>query len=101
MYVAMENGDIYFLEVDAHSHQLVQTATKASYFDCSIGTAFAVLDYGLKKNDMIVAGGEMSSGGIYLVGKFDLGEGLITNRFSAANSPVPGRQPCDTRGIGV
>ncbi|KAI5781468.1 mono-functional DNA-alkylating methyl methanesulfonate N-term-domain-containing protein [Geopyxis carbonaria] len=67
MYLALENGQIYFLEVDSQAHMLVQTATNASKFDCAIGTAFACLDYGLGNDDMLVAGGEMSSGGIYLL----------------------------------
>jgi hypothetical protein len=67
MYIALENGDIYFLEVDAEAHSLVQTATKASHLECAIGTAFAALDNGLGYNDVLVAGGEMSSGGVYLV----------------------------------
>jgi hypothetical protein len=68
MYVAMENGSIYYLEVHLQAQPLVQNAVQASYLDCAIGTAFAALDCGLGYDDMIVAGGEMSSGGIYLVG---------------------------------
>jgi len=67
IYLAMENGGIYYLEVDGSVNALVQNVVKASYLDCAIGTAFTALDYGLRSNDMIVAGGEMSSGGIYLV----------------------------------
>ena len=69
IYLAMENGGIYYLELDGSAHALVQNAVKASYLDCAIGTAFTALDCGLGSNDMIVAGGEMSSGGIYLVGR--------------------------------
>lgn len=64
----MENGDIYFIEADTKGHTLVQTATKASHLDCAIDTAFAALDNGLDSHDILVAGGEMSSGGVYLVG---------------------------------
>jgi hypothetical protein len=67
MYLAMEDGDIFFLEVDTQGPNLIQLANKACHLDCSIGTAFASLDFGLTKNDMLVAGGEMSSGGVYLV----------------------------------
>ncbi|PWW76412.1 hypothetical protein C7212DRAFT_187232 [Tuber magnatum] len=67
MYLAMEDGDIYFLEVDTQGPNLIQLANKACRLDCSIGTAFASLDFGLNKNDMLVAGGEMSSGGVYLL----------------------------------
>lgn len=67
MYLAMEDGDIFFLEVDTQGPNLIQLANKACHLDCSIGTAFASLDFGLTKNDMLVAGGEMSSGGVYLL----------------------------------
>ncbi|RPB10620.1 hypothetical protein P167DRAFT_490675 [Morchella conica CCBAS932] len=67
MYLAMEDGDIFFLEVDTEGPNLIQLANKACHLDCSIGTAFASLDFGLTKNDMLVAGGEMSSGGVYLL----------------------------------
>jgi hypothetical protein len=69
MYLAMENGDIYYMEVEEtqSNNALVQATSKASFLKCSIGTAFAVLDNGLGNDDRIVAGGEMSSGGIYLV----------------------------------
>ncbi|KAA8910552.1 mono-functional DNA-alkylating methyl methanesulfonate N-term-domain-containing protein [Sphaerosporella brunnea] len=67
MYVAMENGSIYYIEIHVQAQPLVQNVVKASYLDCAIGTAFAALDCGLGYDDMIVAGGEMSSGGIYLL----------------------------------
>jgi hypothetical protein len=67
MYIALENGDIYFLEVDSQAEIFVQTVTRASQLDCSIGGAFAVLDFGLAYDDVLIAGGEMSSGGIYMV----------------------------------
>ncbi|KAF8544951.1 mono-functional DNA-alkylating methyl methanesulfonate N-term-domain-containing protein, partial [Trichophaea hybrida] len=69
MYLAMENGDIYYMEVEEtqSNNALVQATSKASFLKCSIGTAFAVLDNGLGNDDRIVAGGEMSSGGIYLL----------------------------------
>jgi hypothetical protein len=68
MYVAMEDGSIYYLEIHLQAQPLIQNAVQASYLDCAIGTAFAALDCGLGYDDMIIAGGEMSSGGIYLVG---------------------------------
>lgn len=69
VYLAMENGDIYYLEITemAPTLNLVHSSSKASRISCAIGSAFAVLDNGLGRNDMIVVGGEMSSGGIYLV----------------------------------
>ncbi|TGZ78547.1 hypothetical protein EX30DRAFT_309836 [Ascodesmis nigricans] len=67
IYLAMENGDIYFIEADTKGHNLIQTATKASHLDCAIDTAFASLDNGLDSHDILVAGGAMSSGGVYLV----------------------------------
>jgi hypothetical protein len=83
MYVAMENGSIYYLEVHVQAQPLVQNVVKASYLDCAIGTAFAALDCGLGYDDMIVAGGEMSSGGIYLV------RGMLDYHYNS----VP-TQPC-------
>ena len=67
LYLAMEDGDIYFVEVGLHGPNLVQLVNKASHLNCAIGSAFAALDYGLDRNDLLVAGGEMSSGGVYLV----------------------------------
>jgi len=68
LYLAMEDGDIYFIEVEVGGPNLVQLMNKAGTLDCAVGTAFAALDYGLQRNDLLVAGGEMSSGGVYLVG---------------------------------
>lgn len=67
LYLALEDGDIYFVEVDTSMPNLVQLVNKAGHLNCSIGSAFAALDYGLDRNDLLVAGGEMSSGGVYLV----------------------------------
>lgn len=68
LYFAMEDGDIYFIEVGLDGPNLVQLVNKAGHLDCAIGSAFAALDYGLERHDLVIAGGEMSSGGIYLVG---------------------------------
>ena len=68
VYLAMENGDIYYLEItETPTLHLAHSSSKASRISCAIGSAFAVLDNGLGRDDMIVVGGEMSSGGIYLV----------------------------------
>lgn len=67
LYLAMEDGDIYFVEVSLDGPKLVQLVNKASHLNCAIGSAFAALDSGLDRNDLLVAGGEMSSGGVYLV----------------------------------
>lgn len=67
IYLAMENGDIFFIEADKSNPRLVQTATKATHLDCTIDTAFAALDNGLDSHDILVVGGQMSSGGVYLV----------------------------------
>lgn len=67
LYLAMEDGDIYFVEVNSEAPNLVELMNKAGHLDCAIGSAFAALDYGLERNDLVIAGGEMSSGGIYLV----------------------------------
>ncbi|RPB28968.1 hypothetical protein L211DRAFT_855135 [Terfezia boudieri ATCC MYA-4762] len=67
LYLAMEDGDIYFVEVNSEAPNLVELMNKAGHLDCAIGSAFAALDYGLERNDLVIAGGEMSSGGIYLL----------------------------------
>lgn len=67
LYLAMEDGDIFFLELGSEGPNLVKLVNKAGHLDCAIGSAFAALDYGLERNDLVIAGGEMSSGGIYLV----------------------------------
>jgi hypothetical protein len=85
MYLAMENGDIYYMEVEETSMGLVQATSKASSLECSIGTAFAVLDNGLGRDDRIVAGGEMSSGGIYLVSATKT---VIHSPFRGGNIPL-------------
>lgn len=67
LYVAQENGDVFFLEVEEDAQTIISTLTLAIKLDCSVGTAFAAVDFGLGHNDVLVAGGEMSSGGIYTV----------------------------------
>ncbi|KAF8423084.1 mono-functional DNA-alkylating methyl methanesulfonate N-term-domain-containing protein [Tirmania nivea] len=67
LYLAMEDGDIFFVEVNSEAPNLVELMNKAGHLDCAIGSAFAALDYGLERNDLVIAGGEMSSGGIYLL----------------------------------
>lgn len=90
MYIALENGDIYFLEVDSQAEIFVQTVTRASQLDCSIGGAFAVLDFGLAYDDVLIAGGEMSSGGIYMlsVGPYPVRRNLKLEASVANWAPV-------------
>lgn len=76
LYLALENGDIYFVEVDFEQKEFLQLINRAARLNCSIGPAFAALDYGLERNDLLIAGGEMSSGGVYLVSAC---ENLICN----------------------
>lgn len=57
---------VRFLEISEESEIMVDASMKAGILGCNIDTAFASLDLGLDRDDLLFAGGDMSNGGLYL-----------------------------------
>ena len=65
LYICREDGVVRFLEISEESEIMVDASMKAGILGCNIDTAFASLDLGLDRNDLLFAGGDMSNGGLY------------------------------------
>jgi len=57
---------VRFLEICEESEIMVDASMKVGILGCNIDTAFASLDLGLNRDDLLFAGGDMSNGGLYL-----------------------------------
>ena len=66
LYICREDGMVRFLEISEESEIMVDASMKAGILGCNIDTAFASLDLGLNRDDLLFAGGDMSDGGLYL-----------------------------------
>ena len=66
LYICREDGLVRFLEISEESEIMVDASMKAGILGCNIDTAFASLDLGLDRDDLLFAGGDMSNGGLYL-----------------------------------
>lgn len=73
LYICREDGIVRFLEISQENDIMVDASMKAGILGCNIDTAFASLDLGLDRDDLLFAGGDMSNGGLY--------------RFQARQSP--------------
>ena len=68
VYICREDGLLRFVEIDQTDQLLIKTTSPAGALRGFIGTAFASLDLSVNSShDMLIAGGDMSEGGIYLV----------------------------------
>ena len=67
LYICRQDGLVWYLELDDNDDPLVRTTSHAGSLRGYIGTAFASLDIGVNTNDLLIAGGESSSGGLYMV----------------------------------
>lgn len=68
IYIVREDGFLKFLEIDAH--EFVETDVPVGKFDGRCGSALACIDYrspDRKTGDLLITGGDSSSGGCYLV----------------------------------
>jgi len=65
LYICREDGVVRFLEISEDSEIMVDASMKAGILSCNIDTAFASLDLGLDRDDLLFAGGDMSNGGLY------------------------------------
>lgn len=59
---------VRFIEIDLEDQLLLKTISPGGQLRGFVGTAFACLDLGIgNAYDMIIAGGHMGMGGVYLV----------------------------------
>lgn len=66
LYICREDGVVRFLEISEESEIMVDASMKAGILGCNIDTAFASIDVGLDRHDLLIAGGDMSDGGLYV-----------------------------------
>jgi len=68
IYLAREDGVIWWLRVAQNSGNLsVTDQTIAGVLESNIGTAFAVLDLHIEDPDVLLSGGDLCDGGVYMV----------------------------------
>ena len=67
VYLCREDGIVILLEIDHHDTSLVKSQLKLGNLNCNVDTAFTSLDWGLDRGDVLIAAGDMGSGGLYLV----------------------------------
>lgn len=69
IYLAREDGVVWWLRVVQNSgHLSISDQTTAGVLKSNIGTAFAVLDLHIEAPDVLLTGGDLCDGGVYMVG---------------------------------
>ncbi|KAI9831765.1 MAG: hypothetical protein M1819_004662 [Sarea resinae] len=66
LFICREDGIVRFLEISDESEIMVNASMRAGVLSCNIDTAFASLDLGLDREDLLISGGDMSPGGLYM-----------------------------------
>ncbi|KAI9696824.1 MAG: hypothetical protein M1836_005186 [Candelina mexicana] len=65
LFLCREDGIVKALDICEDSAVMLNAQVKAGALGCNIDTAFASLDLGLNHPDLLIAGGDMSVGGIF------------------------------------
>lgn len=65
IYLCREDGVVRFLEISDNLPAKIDSSHAAGRLKANINTAFAVLDLGCQYDDLLVAGGDMSDGGLW------------------------------------
>ncbi|KAI9672529.1 MAG: hypothetical protein M1817_003295 [Caeruleum heppii] len=67
IYLCCRDGHVFAAEIEHERPGVLQTVGPAGLLRGSIDTACASLDIGLDQPDMLIAGGDLSVGGLYLI----------------------------------
>lgn len=67
VYICTEQGVVYFVNIDQRDELLVRTTCPVGALRGRISTAFASLDLGGNQSEVLIAAGDDSIGGMYLV----------------------------------
>ena len=65
IYLCREDGVVRFLEISEISDSMIDSQTEAGQLNVNTNTAFATLHLGGEYNDLLVVGGDLSSGGLF------------------------------------
>lgn len=65
IYLCREDGVVRFLEISDDLRQKIDSSHAAGRLKANVNAAFAVLDLGCQYDDLLVAGGDMSDGGLW------------------------------------
>ncbi|KAI9718568.1 MAG: hypothetical protein M1812_004019 [Candelaria pacifica] len=65
LFLCRDDGIVKALNISEDTAIMLNTQVKAGTLRCNIDTAFASLDLGLNHPDLLIAGGDMSVGGIF------------------------------------
>ena len=66
IYLCREDGLVRFLDISSDVRHQIDSSHAAGRLKANVSTAFATLDLGQQFDDLLVAGGEMSDGGLWL-----------------------------------
>jgi len=65
IYLCREDGVVRYLDFSEKLRGMIDSSHAAGRLKANINTAFAVLDLGCQYDDLLVAGGDMSDGGLW------------------------------------
>ena len=65
IFLCREDGVVRFLEIGSNTKQMIESGHDAGRLNVNINTAFAFIDMGARSVDLLVAGGDLSNGGLW------------------------------------
>ena len=98
IFLFREDGIVQLLDIDIDVDHIVDTKHSAGKLRTNIDTSIAILDLGSKKVDLLVAGGDMSDGGIWRLGPRKDPEYIANiSNWTPLNDFVPSNAPLERR----
>jgi Mono-functional DNA-alkylating methyl methanesulfonate N-term len=90
IFISREDGLVLFAEINSDDPFHLHASMCAGPLGCNIDTAFASLDLGMNRDDLLIAGGDMSVGGLYLVRYLSNdSQTTVTKTAKGPSSPGP------------
>ena len=65
IFLCREDGVVRFLEIGNSTEKMIESGHDAGRLNVNINTAFAFIDMGAYSHDVLVAGGDLSNGGLW------------------------------------
>ncbi|KAL9630874.1 MAG: hypothetical protein Q9204_004500 [Flavoplaca sp. TL-2023a] len=65
IYLCREDGVVCYIDVREDSRPMISSSHSAGILKANLSNAFATLDLGRESNDVVIAAGEMSDGGLW------------------------------------
>lgn len=85
VFLCREDGVVRFLEISNNMEKMIDSGHDGGRLKVNINTAFASIDLGGRSADLLVAGGDLSNGGLWVFGP--------RKRDAELNSTIPNWTP--------